>query len=243
MKLKIQKSDSMTNTFMIFLSAVIIMTVAGCNKVPPPRRITCESKPYPSAPPVGKPPMVFAGPDVTVGKSLGMLYLAGTYLDAIDQYAITQWKKIEGPECQIENPGSLATSVLNVMTGVYQFELSVSNRLGLSAKDTIKVIVDDTIERSITLMDLKTISNNSGVVIPITLQIDPAIVNNVDYVLVRYNYPDGDVSTWRIANFEIPPVVNWDFDLGFWYKKISGNQVRINGSLYDTGSFDIKIYY
>lgn len=233
----------MTSTFMIFLSAVIIVTVAGCNKVPPPRKITCESKPYPSAPSVGKPPKVFAGPDLTVGKSPGMVYLAGTYLDAIDQYAITQWKKLKGPECRIENPSSLVTSVLNPVIGVYQFELSVTNRLGLLSRDTIEIIVDETIERSVTLMDLKTIKNNLGLVIPITLQLDPAIVNNVDYVLVRYNYPGGDVSTWRIANFEIPPVINWDFDLGFWYKKISLNQLRINGSLYDTGSFDIKIYY
>ena len=233
----------MKNTFMIFLPALIILTGAGCNKVPPPRKITCESKPYLSAPPVGKPPKVFAGPDLIVGMSLGMLYLAGTYLDAIDQYATTQWKKIEGPECQIENSVSLVTSVRNPGTGVYQFELSVTNRLGLSAKDTIKIIVDNTVERSITAMDLKTITNNSGMVIPIILQLDPSIVNNIDYLFVRYNNPDGDISAWRIANFEIPPMVNWDFELGFWYKKISENQVRINGSLYDTGSFDIKIYY
>lgn len=233
----------MRNMITALKLAIITVVGTGCNKVPPPGKITCESKPFPSAPAVGKPPKVFAGPDITVGKSLGLFYLTGSYLDASDQHATAIWKKIEGPACTIENSNALVTSVLEPSVGNYKFELTVTNRFGLSSKDTIKLIVDNVNEQSIILKEIQATKDISGNVIPLMLQLDPAVNNNIDYVLVRYRHQDGDLSGWQIANFQIPPVINWGFEIGYWYKKISANMLRIDGSLFDIGSFDIKIHY
>ena len=230
----------------IIISSLVVFITAiatGCNKVPPPGKITCDSKPFPSAAALGKPPKVFAGPDITVGRSLGLFYLTGTYLDAADQHATVEWKKLEGPACHIENSNSLVTSVFEPSIGNYKFELTVTNHLGLSTKDTIQLIVDNSNERSIILNQIQATNDNSGIVIPLMLQLNPAVNNNIDYVLVRYRYADGDMSGWQIANFQIPPVINWGFEIGYWYNKPSANMLHIEGSIYDVGSYDIKIFY
>jgi hypothetical protein len=232
----------MKNRFPISLITIITLLSAGCNKVPPAGKITCDSKSFPSAPPSGKAPKVFAGPDLTIGRSLGLFYLTGSYLDA-GQHANATWEKIEGPQCHIENSNSLVTSVLDPSVGNYKFELTVTNDLGLSSKDTLQLIVNNSNEQSIILNKIQVMKDNSGNIIPLMLQLGPVINNNIDYVLVRYRHPDGDLSEWQIANFQIPPAINWGFELGYWYKKASANLLRIEGSLYEIGSFDIKIHY
>ena len=54
------------------------------------------------------------------------------------------WTKISGPASfNITNPRSAKTVVKNLDAGIYQFELKVTDNGGLSAKDTIQVIVND----------------------------------------------------------------------------------------------------
>ena len=53
-----------------------------------------------------------------------------------------QWRKISGPsQYKIVSPNSSTTSVTNLVTGIYQFELKVTNSLGLSGRDTMILTV------------------------------------------------------------------------------------------------------
>jgi hypothetical protein len=54
-----------------------------------------------------------------------------------------QWKKIAGPSSfSIPNTGVAKSIVINLVEGVYQFELKVTDNDGLSAKDTVQVTVN-----------------------------------------------------------------------------------------------------
>ena len=52
------------------------------------------------------------------------------------------WKKISGPASfAIINPSVSKTSVKNLVEGLYQFELTVTDNKNLSAKDTVQIII------------------------------------------------------------------------------------------------------
>ena len=54
-----------------------------------------------------------------------------------------EWRKISGPsQYKIVSPHSSTTQFTNLVEGVYQFELKVTNKYGLSARDTMKVTVN-----------------------------------------------------------------------------------------------------
>ncbi len=78
------------------------------------------------------------------------------------------WAKISGPLAgTISNPTILQTGVTGLTTGVYQFELRVTNTLGLVAKDTLVI-------------------NNGVVVLPVTLTQFSATVKDKNNVLVQW---------------------------------------------------------
>jgi hypothetical protein len=53
-----------------------------------------------------------------------------------------QWKKISGPlQYTIESPDAATTRVFNLVSGIYQFELKVTNSAHLSARDTMILTV------------------------------------------------------------------------------------------------------
>jgi len=54
-----------------------------------------------------------------------------------------EWRKISGPsQYKIESPKSRATRVTNLVAGVYQFELKVTNSKNLSSMDTMVLTVN-----------------------------------------------------------------------------------------------------
>jgi len=53
-----------------------------------------------------------------------------------------EWRKISGPsQYKIVSPTLAHTNVTNLVEGVYQFELKVTNRYGLSSRDTMVLTV------------------------------------------------------------------------------------------------------
>ena len=60
-----------------------------------------------------------------------------------------EWRKISGPsQYKIVSPHSATTEFTNLVAGVYQFELKVTNKYGLSARDTMKVTVNPAANKS-----------------------------------------------------------------------------------------------
>ena len=54
-----------------------------------------------------------------------------------------EWRKVSGPEqYHIVSPHSATTDVTNLAAGVYKFELKVTNKYNLSARDTMTLTVN-----------------------------------------------------------------------------------------------------
>ena len=92
-----------------------------------------------------KPPIAIAGLDQVITLPTDSISLDGSASNDPDG-TISEWlwRKISGPASfNINNTVTAKTSVKSLTAGVYQFELKVTDNKGLSAKDTMQVVVND----------------------------------------------------------------------------------------------------
>ena len=92
-----------------------------------------------------KPPIANAGPDQTIILPKDSVTLdGGLSVDHDGSINSFQWIKISGSlTFSIVNVTSAKTLVKNLLAGVYQFELRVTDNRGLTSKDTVIIIVTD----------------------------------------------------------------------------------------------------
>lgn len=129
------------NSIPFIAIAILLMVNSGCKKVivdPPEDQCdTCQLLLPPNT-----PPNCYAGPDKFVFDPVSFCTLNGVAQDLENNIQTILWSKISGPSSfLIEHPGLLLTKVSNLQIGVYQFELTVTDSMGMYAKDTIKVTV------------------------------------------------------------------------------------------------------
>jgi len=113
---------------------LVIIIFFSCKK-----EISCES-----CKDNNKPPIANAGADqiITLPKDSVMLDGSAS-IDPDGTITSYKWAKIAGPvSSNINKPDSSKTSVKTLVAGVYKFELTVIDNGGLSAKDTVQVMVD-----------------------------------------------------------------------------------------------------
>ncbi len=93
---------------------------------------------------VNKPPIANAGPDQVIALPTDSVSLDGSSSSDPDgTIGSFQWTKITGPASfTIYDPSGTITVVKDLIAGVYQFELKVTDNGGFSAKDTLRVTVD-----------------------------------------------------------------------------------------------------
>jgi Tol biopolymer transport system component len=116
----------------IFAASFFIMLCFSCKK-----ELSCDS-----CKAVNKPPISIAGADMIITLPTDSLSLDGSASNDPDgTISSWLWTKISGPSATIVNLATAKTSVKNVVAGVYQFELKVTDEQGLSADDTITVTV------------------------------------------------------------------------------------------------------
>ncbi len=90
-----------------------------------------------------KPPIARAGPDLTITLPINSVMLDGSKSSDPDgKISGWQWTKISGPSSSnITNANVAQTSVIDLVQGVYLFELKVTDTGALSGRDTIQVTV------------------------------------------------------------------------------------------------------
>jgi hypothetical protein len=95
-------------------------------------------------PVVNQPPIANAGADQIITLPIDSTLLNGALsFDPDGTIVGYQWTKISGPVSSIIiNPLAVQTRAKNLSQGVYQFELRVTDNGGLSAKDTVQIIVN-----------------------------------------------------------------------------------------------------
>ena len=124
-----------------FTALLGLFSMAGCKK-----ETTANSSlpPGPSLPPLASnsAPKANAGVDILVILPVNSCVLYGSTSGSnIKSYA---WKKISGPSTYIlESPDSLGTKVSNLEKGIYEIELAVTDKTGLTDKDTTTITVGE----------------------------------------------------------------------------------------------------
>jgi hypothetical protein len=97
----------------------------------------------PKGPKNNRPPVANAGADQPITLPSNSVNLNGSAsTDPDNNITSYQWTKISGPSSfNIANPNSVQTQATNLVEGVYQFELKVTDAGGLFDKDTVQVTV------------------------------------------------------------------------------------------------------
>ncbi|MBX2888701.1 MAG: hypothetical protein KF829_08645, partial [Ferruginibacter sp.] len=91
--------------------------------------------------PVNQAPMAIAGPNQAVTSAVGSVTLNGDGYDPDGMISSMQWRKVQGGAATIQNPASGVTNVSNLAVDVYKFELTVTDDMGASARDTMQLTV------------------------------------------------------------------------------------------------------
>src|SRR4030095_6473374 len=88
-----------------------------------------------------RPPVANAGADQTITLPTNTVNLDGSAsTDPDNNIAGYAWTKISGPlSFNIANTNSSITQLTNLLQGIYQFELKVTDAGNLFAKDTMRV--------------------------------------------------------------------------------------------------------
>ena len=91
------------------------------------------------------PPIANAGTDRTIVLPTNTVNLDGSASnDPENNITSYMWTKISGPSSfNIASPNATQTQAVNLVQGIYQFELKVTDAGGLSSKDTIKITVSN----------------------------------------------------------------------------------------------------
>jgi hypothetical protein len=117
-----------------FVLIVVAVVLISCNKEL--RCYTCNQN---------NPPIANAGRDTILVLPKDSTILDGNASTDPDGTIVSyKWIKIAGPiSSNIARPDSAKTLVKTLVAGVYQFELTVTDNGGLSAKDTVHILVDN----------------------------------------------------------------------------------------------------
>ena len=117
---------------------LIIIGLSGCKK-----ELPCEGCLNTNQPPTNHPPVANAGNDTTIMLPGNTVNLNGSLSSDPDNNITGYlWTKISGPSSfNITDANVVQTPLINLVQGVYQFELNVTDAGALSDRDTIQVTV------------------------------------------------------------------------------------------------------
>ena len=102
-----------------------------------------------------KPPVAIAFYDSLNNQPPGSKFVTAKYSTDSDGSIVSyQWRKIAGPvPCVITDPTNLQTVISNLVQGIYQIELTVTDNGGLNAKDTAVITVNFQISTTTLIAD------------------------------------------------------------------------------------------
>ena len=126
MKIFVMKR-SLSRLSILLLIAIIVIVFDSCIK---------EKR--------NKPPLANAGADQTITLPANSVTVDGSGSSDPDNNIVSYaWSKVSGSSSyNITNPNSIQTQVTNLVPGVYQFELKVTDMSGMFSKDTVQVIIN-----------------------------------------------------------------------------------------------------
>ena len=219
-----------SNFSLLLMLASIVMLHTDCSKPssPPPAPIAIVPN---------SPPVVDLGPDITMEIPFTYAKFDVNMSDPDNNLKSYTWNKISGP---ISGDGHFDYDELDsaraywMEEGVYEFELTAADKLGLLTRDTIRISVTSNFQKYIKYSLVPDASFNTIVEIP------GDIYQNLKWVYVRSL---GMCEGW-LSNGPDP---NIDYAWGGWYyEPLADNKLSVFGGYsngYSREEFDLIIYY
>jgi hypothetical protein len=119
-------------TEILMLWLIIILLFTSCKKQLSSEEVSWKNE----------SPIAVAGPDQLITLPTDSVLLDGRKSHDDGKISQWQWTKISGPDSiTIVNPTAAQTSVTHLEEGYYVIELKATDSAGLSAKDTVQVVV------------------------------------------------------------------------------------------------------
>lgn len=129
------------NLIQYLIIIIVVLVNTDCRKESPTRMSSNTNMPPPLVNTTAK---ASAGPDIVVELPANETLLLGSCSDQENNVRSHSWAKLIGPNSYIiENKESLITKVSNLEKGSYQFELTVTDLMGLYGRDTMAITVID----------------------------------------------------------------------------------------------------
>ena len=126
------------NLIQYLLFIMVILINANCKKEMQSGETIIINTPTP----VNTAPIVKTGNDIQVVLPVDSCILSGSAWDGESNIKSYRWEKISGPlSYTFENQDSRSTKVRNLRKGVYEFELTITDKEGLTGKATTTVTV------------------------------------------------------------------------------------------------------
>ncbi len=115
-------------------------------------------------PPANIPPVANAGSNLSITLPTSTLSLTGSGTDADGTIASYKWTKIAGPtQFNILSPANAQTTINSLVTGIYQFQLEVTDDDGATATD---VVIATVIAAPINLPPVANAGSNVSITLP-----------------------------------------------------------------------------
>ncbi|HSU28874.1 MAG TPA: PKD domain-containing protein [Chitinophagaceae bacterium] len=136
--------------------------------------------------PAKKPPVAIAGTDEVITLPTDSVFLNGSASSDPDGTITSHsWKKINGPASYNINSATTATTLVkNLITGNYEFELTVTDNDGLTDKDSVRVQV---IDLSPNRPPIANAGPNQTLTLPVsTANLDGSASTDPDYNITGY---------------------------------------------------------
>ncbi|MEQ1543399.1 MAG: hypothetical protein ABL926_14250, partial [Novosphingobium sp.] len=145
-------------------------------------------------PPPNQLPTANAGADLTITLPVNTVSLNGTGTDPDGTIVSYAWTKISGPAAgTLSNATAATATASNLVQGLYQYELKVTDNLGAIAKDTMQVTVNAAIPPPNQLP-----TANAGADLTITLPVNTASLNGTG------TDPDGTIVSYAWTKISGP---------------------------------------
>jgi poly(3-hydroxybutyrate) depolymerase len=131
------------------------------------------------------PPVANAGADQVITLPINDALVSGNGIDVDGTIVSYQWTKISGPEAYaIGNTGSAQTYLHNLVQGVYQFELTVTDNLGAVGRDTITI----TVNAANNLSPVANAGNNQSITLPTNSVVLSGSGTDADGTVIAYSW-------------------------------------------------------
>ncbi|CAN5430989.1 hypothetical protein BH11BAC3_BH11BAC3_06110 [soil metagenome] len=155
-------------------------------------------------------PVANAGTNKVIALPIDSTILSGSGTDADGTIINYTWTQLSGPAtCTIASPVSAATSVYNLVQGLYELELSVTDNDGAISKDTVQITVND----ALNIAPVAVAGTNQVITLPVNSTMLTGIATDSDGTIASYSWAQisgpaaGTIATSNTATTSVDNLV------------------------------------